>query len=86
MRTSFPLFFQQREKKSLKIRAVISLIINIQQEFCRIKMENSPIFFRKLFVSSKKVPTFASAIEKQIQIRESKMQKCNNRMARSSIG
>ncbi len=33
-----------------------------------------------------KVPTFASAIEKQTQIRESKKQKCNNRMARSSIG
>ena len=30
------------------------------------------IFFSKLFVSFKKVPTFASAIEKQTQIRESK--------------
>lgn len=41
---------------------------------------------RETFVSFKKVPTFASAIEKQTQIRESKKQKCYNRMARSSIG
>lgn len=43
-------------------------------------------FSYESFVSFKKVPTFASAIEKQTQIRESKTQKCNNRMARSSIG
>ena len=43
-------------------------------------------FFYESFASFKKVPTFASAIEKQTQIRESKKQKCYNRMARSSIG
>ena len=43
-------------------------------------------FSYESFVSFKKVPTFASAIEKQTLIRESKKQKCNNRMARSSIG
>ena len=50
------------------------------------KREKTTYFFHELFVSFKKVPTFASAIEKQTLIRESKKQKCNNRMARSSIG
>ena len=53
---------------------------------CNRKREKTTYFFHELFVSFKKVPTFASAIEKQTLIRESKKQKCNNRMARSSIG
>ncbi len=50
------------------------------------KKKKTCIFLCVLFVSFEKVPTFASAIEKQTMIRESKLQKCNNRMARSSIG
>lgn len=41
---------------------------------------------RETFVSFKKVPTFASAIEKQTQIQERKTAEMQNRMARSSIG
>ncbi|WP_304522470.1 hypothetical protein, partial [Bacteroides acidifaciens] len=72
MKTCPPAFLQKRENFSFMKQAFILLNISIQQGINRREVKFSSFFFRELFASLKKVPTFASAIEKQTQIRESK--------------
>ncbi len=79
-------FFYRKEVFFIKSKAFYFIEYQ-DKRMVNLKKTHIPRKFSyESFVSFKKVPTFASAIEKQTQIRESKTQKCNNRMARSSIG